>query len=360
MNHAFRISINENVDSKAYLLYGINNNQLHWSDAYLLTGMHTSCALEISSRGIRMIHECDSSYYKHINPEKCNPVSHGLCQLTHGLILPHQEDGRVRVSGHMQNTFESDILTSLSRQSMDSCGDFRYGRSGTGEGRTLFMNESVYDVSACDVLHGNYILLYDIVNASLYNFHSPFGPMAYVIVMFISLVCLYGVCTEANDNSHYAIYCLSCMLLCVGCFCSHVFHQRYVFLTFEDELYFICSFVFCICYGIISLYKSSHLREACIYGLSCICTAMYRSPENPYVYIFITLIMMDIWTKVMKSNFYPAAQLDLCVSALFACLTCEFGLRPLFQEEYEFIIYIGIGIYCTLILQVSILNKRIN
>ena len=106
-----------------------------------------------------------------------------------------------------------------------------------------------------------------------------------------------------------------------------------------------------------SFAKNKNNSDACIFALAALTDSIYRTPENPYVSIFVLILTIRQWLKVFNvmaimtddhdyhSYSYYYTAIDLILTTWYICLTIEVGLLPQFTHREDWPIYGGAAVY---------------
>lgn len=377
---------------------GNTDKELSWNSPLFLKTLHSSCIVEISSRGIRSLEgslnkkygNCDANAVfidKKVQNLKtsmyvslmdvCNATYESLCWIkTQGGFFPSNKynESQIIFSGRQQPPFSSTVLKHFHSLSKKHCGSNNDGLSKLGQGRQYSLNVSFekdkYFVTACDILQSGLVLLYEPIMNRIRVVPNTFGPFAYCVIIILSLIFLYGISlkyenldSEKDKESKYKIFLFGFVCVCTS-FVMLLFSilDGITFIAVQDEIYFYVSSVLCIVIAVIGMViqKVFYISDACLYGLCSICTAIYRTPENPYAAAISIGLALDSWKKIYKMmsfNFIDSLEgqyfdiyclfIDISLCAFMLCSTLELGLVPQFQEREDWYIYSGIGCFAS-------------
>ena len=348
------------------------NDQISWNQQNWLDLIHSSEVIEVSSRGIRSILKEHSTVYNwwwiparlRITPlstDVCRADYEVLCWMgVEGGLFPSKTT-TVNVTGLMKPNFNSGVLATYAKRSKDSCGDT--AGEGWGSGRNIVPNNSVYVVSSCDVLNGHLVIMFEPAAQKVFLFSQTFGPMAYFVVLSSSLLCLYGASGEVfrkfpNSQMPLLLTSLISMSSIASCMFLVLVHGI-PFVTVGDETNFWVPGILGVWFAVIGIIKreTSQVEDSCIFALVTLTVAMYRTPENPYAGILISIIAIKQWKKCFKlcqassSGGYESfwKQVDLVATTIYLCLLVEVGLIPQFAEPEDWPVYAAIGMYVSFI-----------
>lgn len=401
--HSRRLPISENQNSM-YLFSKSNSNgniekELSWNNPKVLRVLQSSCIIEISSRGIRSMDSslnkkygvCDqNSVYLNNKVKKlkmalyeeliehCNVTFESLCWIKgQGGFFPSNKynESQVIFSGKQHLNIESKVLKHFHSLSKKTCGSNNDGISKLGQGRVYAVDKTSdrgeeYFVTACDILQSAVLILYEPTINRIRIVPNTFGPFAYCVIIVVALIFLYGISLkyenldmEKDKESKYKILFFGCM-----CVCSSIvlvifsIYDGITFIALQDEIYFYISAILCVIIAVIgmSIQKVFYISDASLYGLCSICTAIYRTPENPYAAAISIGLAIDSWKKIykmMSANFNDKIEneriesfcllIDTTICAFMLCSTLELGLVPQFEEIEDWYIYSGIGCFAS-------------
>jgi hypothetical protein len=351
---------------------------IQWDDPDWVNMIHSSDIIEVSSRGIRSIVNPKMFSWWVSGRQRQAPVSRDACTAhaqafcwigNEGGLLPSASDlsPNIYITGSIHQQFSSGTLATFSKQSKDACGDRWQGNGGRGGGRTITLNQSVYVISSCDILNGHLVIMYEPALGEIVVFSQTFGPMAYSIIIFSALACLYGASGEifqtfpnSRGVSSLIIFSLTfCTTL--SCSLSALWHGI-PFVTIGDESAFWASVFFGTVYALVGLFcedSEAKAKDSCLYALATVSIALYRTPETPYAGILISILGVKQWTKAISTcrgqkvyhhnNNNPSKllwnRLDLLATTLYLCLLIEVGLVPQFSEQEDWPVYAAIGMH---------------
>jgi hypothetical protein len=350
---------------------------IRWNQQSWLDIIHSSEIVEISSRGIRSILKeritSTTNWWWVPARLRLTPLSSDFCNAKYEVLCWMGIEGglfpsttmSVNVTGLLNPNFTSGVLSTYAKRSKDSCGD--NAGAGWGKGRDIISNMSVYVVSSCDVLNGHLVVMFEPAHHRVILFSQTFGPMAYFVVISCSLLCLYGASGEVfrkfpTTQVPLILTSVFSMSSILACSLLAVVHGI-PFVTIGDETNFWAAVIMGIWFAVVGILNcdKSQVEDSCIFALVTLTVAMYRTPENPYAGILISITSIKLWKKMFKvcraSNninvklTYSSAygQIDLVVTTLHLCLLVEVGLVPQFAEPEDWPVYAGIGLYVSFI-----------
>lgn len=412
--YSFRISLSDTSNSP-FLYYGSGTEfkEIKWGSPDFLSLLHSSCVMEISTRGIRTVSHFKNSQFsycvdtmnyvqnrissvdaihQYLN-QNCLPEEEALCWInSHGGLFPTSAklNQSVAVSGRQQPFFNSSILSFFHRKSKLHCGNANNGISNQGRGRTFIQlsvsDMDVYSISSCDIMNSNIHVVYTPFNNKIQLIMDTYGPMAYCILLTVTVLLLYMISfnfqymTDPNVKSMFNLHVVISSMICICTSLSLLlsyFIFSFVFLNIEDEIYFILSIILTLSSSCIGLYvKTNEINfQSCIWTLSSIACIVYRSPENPYIFLIAFVFAIEMWytlyniiniaSKQQPTHqdtmewIYQLAKLSMTMVYIFLCL--ELGIKHLYKEPEDWIIYAGMGFLVTYSIHLCVaLNKSIS
>jgi len=347
---AKRISIKENKISP-YLNVD-DALVLSWSQPRVLKAIHSACFIEVSARGIREVLEdrvCKSShaYFDNMadklqqsivhknrgmqitpsldsknivypwSPEPCVAGYEVLCEMASGVVLPsptntsaaslaNNQGTIIKVTGKQNpSNLNSDILLYYHRLSKYACG-----ASMAGAGRFIEQispaEDDSYTVTSCDIFQNNEFLVFEPTRNQIRVLPHTYGPMAYFVVLFLAMMALYGM-SQTSDQEPMPLFVLGLGMVNAMAACAwlllHALHGI-MFLTLQDEFSFVLSGVLCFLMSASSLAmkKAILFRQGCFYCLSTACISIYRTPENPYAFVLVLTLSIEMWRILINMS----------------------------------------------------------
>ena len=202
-----------------------------------------------------------------------------------------------------------------------------------GEGRLYVAAPSLptYVISACDIIEGGLVVWYVPSTNTIHVMKRTFGPIAYGVMLALAAACLYYAMTDATDEEdavdpdEYGGGAPVALLTVACCLLVWVLHGI-PFAFFHDALHFGVMCAACL-FACLILRGRGRSVEACIYALSALADAMYRTPENAYAPLLCLLLGVRLWQKILTR----AGDMPLAAGTL--CLTVELGLIPQLQAR---------------------------
>jgi hypothetical protein len=281
--------------------------------------------------------------------------------MAEGTLFPSAVE-RIVVTGIPNVQFENAVMQAFA--DADACDEM-------GVGRQVQLNETVYTVSACDIMQGHLVVVFQPTDGEIIIISQTFGPMAYTVVLITCLICIYGA--SALEQTAWQKY-LTWAVSAAGTLACCILYQTsgILFLTTEDEIHFWMSIIgtcFIITADMVVTYYArndtnnkllmQHVKgiDLCIYMLGSITDCLYRSPETPYASLFVIALAIRAWQKIYtlcfdlkEKNSVVVAWLlhvKLIYNLVYMCLTVEVGLICQFNERDDWPIYAGIGALAT-------------
>ena len=390
---------------------------LRWSSGEMLEGLHYAKWIEIAPRGIR-IGQIDPLMLgmddRHMKAQACEAVENALCAMPDGLLFPSPPPEEVAVvppttafavvdpwvarlpmMASSPDEQEDDLSVLVRRpngtRSLEGMYAYYAGQTGgrsvpmtyalqgacalNGQGRELVVSRRAvnaedasfflkYTVTACDVLQGQLVAVYEPGTGTLRLLSQSFGPMPYCVALIQAAVCLYyATVVVANSPSSSsskstggaqmpssaALWLLSgCLLLGWG---------SPPFLTNNDAAHFWAWSVtgVLLAVGALVAEDAERAAEACVYALGALADLAYRTPENAYSGLLCLALTVRQWQKLLRWRMDMAineerdiawlALLDLVVTTPLLALSAELGVAPHCRYPERWPFYGGIGVY---------------
>ena len=348
-----RIALTDSETPTPFLCTGSSNTAVQWASAELVRWMHASQVVEIGPRGIRFVDAQwpASSMYEHKDKahDDCSSTFGALCESTSGLLFPNT--AAIRVSGMVEPVFNSSIATYFFGESGTACAE-------NGEGRVQVIDEAVYTVSACDIMQGHSVIMFQPASGKVFVLPQTFGPMAYTVILVTVLICIYGASGLSPSEWQNWLMHIVCGGGSVAC-CLLYAVSGIAFVTVDDEIHFWLSIAGTWIMGV----SSKTNKNMCIFMLGSIADALYRSPETPYAGILAAAMGVQVWQKVhtvfFDENACALQNLDCALSVIYLCCTIEIGLVPQYADAEDWPIYGGMGALATFVVAWSMRAKDV-
>jgi hypothetical protein len=283
---------------------------LVWAHAHWGRLLHMSRLVEISPRGILFVPYTDSEEEEAAASSSsvpCPASSTALCAVREGsLVLPSAteppppfEVGRP----------DRDSLLGQLALLKDGCP-----MEGNGWGR-VHAEGSNYTATACDVVQGTHLLVYEPHAGRLTLKRQTLGPTGYLIMLIAAIINIYALAPQTQGSAtlprcNGALSVLGCIVLRLK--------GEMGFHRLEDEVLFWISAVVALGY----LARAEQHREGGLLTLSLMAATLYRTHETPYAPILAYALAFMSWIKLF------AGASDQLVLLLFTSLFCEIALRP--------------------------------
>ena len=279
-----------------------------WNRVYLGKLLHTARLVEIGPRGALFIIVSRPAWEG--RETVCRPSPEALCMLEEGLVLPSATRGGDWALAGKPSLLKDPVLLALATAG-DACeGNLK------GQGRAF--NGSNYTVTACDVVRGSHLLVYEPHTGRLSVHRMTFGPMAYLVVLISATLHICALAPSLPQHtwlfqSNVVLSVLACLVLyCRGLVAFHLL---------EDVVFLCVSGVLGL--GYLALQQQAH-QEPYLHALSMIAAVLYRTHETPYAPILGYMLAFLTWGKLFKK----AAWWDVLLSVACASTFCEIALRP--------------------------------
>jgi len=344
-----------------------------WSHNYLGKLLHQANIVEIGPRGALFIlydntQEDDTKdlkveYQSTINQNQtlCLPSKKALCMITNeeGEVLPSafflMNGGTLTTATAApgssvtfnitasEHIIQDSVLKSLWHL-MDGCK--LEGNGGYRIYNENYNQKPYYTVTACDVLQGTHVLVYEPRTRKLKLYEQSFGPIAYILIlisaaMHVAMLALYDNNKIPEEPSIYGAFQGNCLLSVIACFILYIkgevhFHIR------EDEILFGIS---CI-YTLAALLRKR--IEAYLFALNIISAAVYNTYETPYSGIIAYVLGFKVWVQMLqlskpmmnKNNngmikntkliFFLLPLIEFFFLLIYIGIFCEIAVKPLF------------------------------
>ena len=403
---------------------------LRWSSGDMLEVLHYAQWIEVAPRGIRIGRTeplmVDSTNI--VKAQACEAIENALCTMPDGLLFPSPPPEQVAIvppaspfpvvdpwvarlplvaaSSEDDNDEEDDLSVLVRRpngtHSLEGMYAYYAGQTGgrsvpmtyalqgacalNGQGRELVPRRSrlladdnndpkafflQYTVTACDVLQGQLVAVYEPSTSTLRLLTQSFGPMPYCVALIQAAVCLYYATAVASANTlsksgtqmaaGAALWLLSgCLLLGSG---------SPPFLTLSDVVHFWTwsTTGVLLAVGALATNDADRAAEACIYALGALADLAYRTPENAYGGLLCLALTVRQWQKLLRWRVEMAIEdatftqrsgvgiimlLDLAVTTPLLALSAELGAAPHCRYPERWPFYGGIGVYMGFIVAV--------
>ena len=300
---------------------------LHWSTGQVASLIETSRAVRISLRGIHF-------YDRDVNPVSdgwsCRRSRSALCVLetTPNRILPTGFPPPRFSVGHHQPMPMGPVAAR-------GCGS-------ESSGRVIVFNDSIYDLSACDILAGGADVLWS--DGILYlDADLPLPMWAYVVtaaVVFFLVVSLGQNIGQILGDKDAATQPWFTEILCFGqCVLLLVLTDPWRVWVAEHDREMLC---LTVCY--VALYLTRHaftlVLEGHVYTLNVITATLvlvtarlYCSFETPYCTVFLLLLMSRLAHKLFALEGASGMErLTIVADAVYLSLHYRLSYRPSFWD----------------------------
>jgi hypothetical protein len=279
------------------------NSVLEWSDAAHLQRLYRALWIEVAPRGVRLITEgqrwAPARRWSARTP--CAPTPYALCRSNQSRLFPSQDSPFDVMDRDSARALLTDPIA-RSYALEDSCLDH-------GQGRAL-LNPNVsapfYTVTACDIMNGHLVALWDADADGIQLAPQTFGPMAYCVVLLEAVACLYFATTIASHqsaSSESSVYAASASALCLVLSCILLASIHGVpFVVDADARHFgcVCAVAVYLALAAMVWMDTAQAGEACVHALSAMVCAIYRSPENAYAGLLAIVLAVRLWDKLLQ------------------------------------------------------------
>lgn len=314
-----------------------------WSHMYLGKLLHQSHIIELGPRGALFLLTETTTHLDPIS-STCVPSEKALCLTQSGEVLPSAvlKDGStpppLLISAHAQRIHDPVLRTLASVDDackMENNGAGRvYATGGSDTGN--------YTVTACDVIQGTHVLVYEPRTRRLALRKQTLGPTAYLIILVSATFHISALASPPTSYPEAWAYHANCFLSIVACIAVYAKGEMHFYSPEDEALFWVTS----AC-GLIALLRMRH--EAYLFALTTITATVYRTHQTPYAPILGYVYGYMAWTQVIlqvhhhhhhqeqqqhhaKSNHSLADLLLLLVSTT---LFGEIAIRPFFVHTSQ-------------------------
>jgi len=207
--------------------------------------------------------------------------------------------------------------------------------------------------------------------------------MSYSLIIVSSLVFLFGA-SSAEEKSKMAVHhqvIVFSVFSVITSLMALVLAKGIPFLTMGDEVNFWAPACISLLYTLLTFINQNcdnndnnifnnnnnngfgvRVNDSCIYALTTIAVALYRTPETPYVAIIVSILAIKQWQKIFEcchsgGNILLFKQLDIIFTTIHLCMIIEVGLVPQFAEIEDWPVYAAVGTYITF--TVALYKKKV-
>ena len=342
---------------------------MRW-DSGMSIQLLSSCKLiRITRRGVRCISSRDhlitgwqqmfsSSKLSHINgsypSSMCIPRNDALCVMSSGMrFFP---TNTVRVA-------DSSVNKCINGQGRTLVGDFQKQLVN----RTVNINDTIDDVSLCDVLDTNLDVIYDPVNNNIFarQLSNELWLYASLSLMILAVVVLTAEAISQRTRSRLS-HNLFAWLLLTGLallMLTNIDGRMHTFVTVEDRAFVTMSFVYIV---VTTLYWSFSMAEitddsnanvhlvvsetqrdgvnamlGSIHFATCV---LYGTPDNAYVSGFFFVFLFRCLQKLHDahqnhSKWTMLSNTVLLLDVAYTAGIFSYGVIPHFTDDTESILY---------------------
>jgi hypothetical protein len=269
-----------------------------WSHMYLGKLLHQSRVVELGPRGALFVmyphHESTGGAQMPLSAS-CITSEKALCVTSEGAVLPSAllNDGTASSAQFnvtatpwlLQESMLRTLAHLLDACKLESNGGARvYDANGRPE----------YTVTACDVVQGTHVLVYEPRLKRVSLRAQTFGPAAYVICLVSATMHIAFLATPAASSEVWVFPC-NCLLSVVACLVLYL-KGEVQFHTLEDEVFFWISGA----YALGALLRRRD--EAYLFALSMMAAALYRTHETPYAPILGYVLGYRAWMLLLQET----------------------------------------------------------
>jgi hypothetical protein len=314
-----------------------------WSHMFLGKLVHQSRVVEVGPRGaLFVLYDAEGQtpppHTSKVAQTTCAPSENALCSTPEGDVLP---SALLRSGTAAPTTYNVTASARLTRDPVlralgritDACklegngGSRMYHREEAESSEGASTN---YTVTACDVLQGTHVLVYEPRTRRLTLRAQTFGPVAYVIVL-VSAGIHIGVLAmgPASVSGNWWAFACNGLASIVACAVLYVNGEVH-FHSWEDDVLFWANG---LC-ALVSLVRRKD--EAYLFALSMMAATLYRTHETPYAPILGYVFGYRTWVQVLQQAQKPASSLwavwELMLLLTYVSVFCEIAIKPLFIQ----------------------------
>ena len=331
---------------------------MRWSDAIQLNALHRALWVEVAPRGIRFV-ELDAAPHAD-GGTPCEVATRGaLCQTANATLFVSSDFSAHALEVPWRAAASHDpVAGAYIDQTHDACAEH-------GEGRLLLRPTEAADrmtVTACDVVDGHLVALWDVDTGRLRLTGQTFGPMAYFVMLLEAAACLYLATLPQSPKKTSAVV----AGVVGGCVAAAAHGIQ--FATAHDARFFwgIGAWALCLATSGWWLDDEAQRREACLHALSMMACAVNRTPENAYAGLLALVLAVRFWDKVLRWERWLSTHaseaptggralvhaLDCVLSAPVLLGGARTGLAPLFLSvsDARWPLFAGTGLYMCFVL----------
>jgi hypothetical protein len=269
-----------------------------WSHMYLGKLLHQSRVVELGPRGALFVmyphHESTGGAQMPLSAS-CSTSEKALCVTSEGEVLPSAllNDGTAH-SAQFNVTatpwlLQESMLRTLGHL-LDACK-----LESNGGARVYYADgRPEYTVTACDVVQGTHVLVYEPRLKRVSLRAQTFGPAAYVICLLSATMHIAFLASPAASSEAWFFPC-NCLLSVVACLVLYL-KGEVQFHTLEDEVFFWISGA----YALGALLRRRD--EAYLFALSMMAAALYRTHETPYAPILGYVLGYRAWMLLLQET----------------------------------------------------------
>ena len=379
---------------------------LRWADAERLALLHRARWVEVAPRGIRVGVDvaAATAMRRWSDPVPCalSPAAtaeHALCATARAVLLPSPAalgsaeesnysspslaDSSYYVVGAFFGAFGAEgaeafdaVAEAYARA--DACALHGVGRvlpgapgapGAVGAGN----NNNNYTVTACDVMDGHLVALFDLDAQTVRLAPQTFGPMAYSAVLLASVGCLFFATAISSSSSSAgsgasggaaARAALTALALVSACALLVLVHGA-PFVTDADGRFFWAECAFAVFLAVRARATANEAQggEACAHALAAMACAVYRTPENAYAGLLCAVLLVRLWGKLLAwPPPAPAAQArtaqaffffeaaDILGSTALTAWGARIGVAPQFAPaSARFPFFAGVALFISFV-----------
>jgi hypothetical protein len=325
---------------------------LRWGESQRLQNVHSARWIEVAPRGIRLVADGQTGGGRRWSaPTPCLPIADALCATPRGLLFPSPPmlaDAQTLAYYAMSPALAERALVNdsvaLAYAMENACALHGAGRVLVDESLSLDGLGYAYTATACDVMEGHLVALYDTVENTVRLAPQTLGPMAYCITLLQAVACLYYA-TSSSSRHAPALVALS---LTISNALVTLVHGV-PFLLVEDAAFFWCQALFAAASAVAALAcGGADSADACVHALSATACVVYRSTENAYSGLVCAVLLVRAWTRLLQVT--PAHALDCALAWGLVLWQARIGVAPQLgapRERWPF--FAGLALYISLV-----------
>jgi hypothetical protein len=332
---------------------------LRWGESQRLQNVHSARWIEVAPRGIRLVASGQPNNVvagrRWSSPTPCLPIADALCATPRGLLFPSPPmlaDAQTLAYYAMSPALAERALVNdsvaLAYAMENACALHGAGRVLVDESLSLDGLGYAYTATACDVMEGHLVALYDTVENTVRLAPQTLGPMAYCITLLQAVACLYYATSSSAASSRHTQALVALSLTISNALVTLV--HGVPFLLVEDAAFFWCQTLFAAALAAVAMAfrAPDDGADACVHALSATACVVYRSTENAYSGLVCVVLLVRAWTRLLQVT--PPHALDCALAWGLVLWQARIGVAPQLgapRERWPF--FAGLALYISLV-----------